>query len=575
MELYKTKSSDIYTEFTHWDRAIENRLFEENCRVIKLVCLYKAVFRNCHFEKDTLLGNCTFENDVLFNTCTFSEEIVFKNSEFKKGLKFENCTFQKELVFNDCTVHDILCKNSTGNEIYFSGYIKNNAVKNHEIIFDDVTFEKIKFEHIELFKPIKFLSVEFKEVWFHHCHAEAPMTFGDSEKDIYFKSKKIDVESSKFFHRIDFLKGVITEFARFHKVDFNEQVVWRDTFHTNSIELMEVRAKYDVCLDFRNNTTHLYFQNCWFDTSFTIFNINPALNSIEDRVTVDFYGIIHGNYIIADLPTLSITISCINFGNILFNNVSTKLIHLNRFYNYNKLFFNSIKLDPTFNVLTIIDSNINNTEFENIDFTKFNEVVITKSDVSSMLLSNSLFPKQIQIKTNNPQLGYGIEVQEEANRNMYFRESYRQLKMAMEKSGNRYYALLYKSKEMYYQRKEFGWGWDKILLTLNYLTNNNGISWGRGIVFTLLCALGSFFALNSLINEPYFYWGFSYSGLETLQAFKIGFKQYINYLSSYPRLTIDEGVTSNWKINSVVLLSRILVSIGIFQTIFAFRKYGK
>ncbi|MCG3165583.1 MAG: hypothetical protein POELPBGB_01351 [Bacteroidia bacterium] len=575
MELYKTKYSDIYTEFTHWNRAIENRLFEENCRVIKLVCLYKAVFRNCHFEKDSLFGNCTFEDDVLFDTCTFSEEIVFKNSEFKKGLHFESCTFQKELVFNDCTIHSILCEKSSGNEIYFSGYVKNNAIKNREIIFDEVIFEKIKFEHVELFKPIKFLSVEFKEVWFHHCHAEAPVTFGEGKKEIYFKSKKIDIESSKFFHRIDFLKGFIVEFARFHKVDFNEQVVWRDSFYTESIELIEVHAKYDVSLSFRNNTTHLYFQNCWFDTSFTVYNINPALNSIEDRVTVDFHGIIYGNYIISDLPTLSINISCINFANILFNNVSTKLIHINRFYNYNKLFFNSIKLDPTYNVLTIIDSNINNTEFENIDFTKFHEVVVTKSDVSSLVLSNSLFPKTIQIESKNPQLGYGIEKDERINRNRYFRESYRQLKMAMEKSGNRYYGLYYKSQEMYYQRKELEFGWDKILLTLNYLTNNNGISWGRGIVFTLFCALCSFFALNSLANDPYFYWGCSYSFSETFEAFKIGFKQYINYLSSYPRLTIGDETSSNWKINGVILLSRILVSIGIFQTIFAFRKYGK
>jgi hypothetical protein len=275
-----------------------------------------------------------------------------------------------------------------------------------------------------------------------------------------------------------------------------------------------------------------------------------------------------------EVPTLSVDMSCVNFGNILFHNIHTKFIVLQQFFNFNKLFFNSIRHNSDYNILIIFDSNIGNTEFENIDFRKFNEVVVAKSDISGLQLSNSIFPKKIQIKTKAPKLGYEIPLDEKINDNLYFRDSYRQLKVAMEKMGNKYYSLVYRSKEMHYQRKELKWGWDKVLLYVNYWTNNNGISWIRGIGFTLFVAFIAFISLNTQLNDPLFIWKLNASKTDTINAFNVSSKSFITYLSSYPSLKIN-NLKENWIVDLIILLSRIFVSIGIYQTISAFRKYGR
>ncbi|GAB6119929.1 hypothetical protein [Dysgonomonas termitidis] len=167
-----------------------------------------------------------------------------------------------------------------------------------------------------------------------------------------------------------------------------------------------------------------------------------------------------------------------------------------------------------------------------------------------------------------------VPIEDKINDNLYFRDSYRQLKLAMEKMGNRYYALLYKSKEMYYHRKELNWGWDKILLYINYLSNNNGISWIRGIFFTLTCALIAFLCLNFQMKEPLFHWTTDASLEDTFEAIRFNAEYFISYLSTYPILKLD-GLKENWVVDLIVLLSRIFVSVGIYQIITAFRKYGK
>jgi hypothetical protein len=127
---------------------------------------------------------------------------------------------------------------------------------------------------------------------------------------------------------------------------------------------------------------------------------------------------------------------------------------------------------------------------------------------------------------------------------------------------------------MHYQRKELNWGWDKVLLYVNYWTNNNGISWIRGIGFTLFVAFIAFISLNTQLNDPLFIWKLNASKTDTINAFNVSSKSFITYLSSYPSLKIN-NLKENWIVDLIILLSRIFVSIGIYQTISAFRKYGR
>ena len=539
------------------------------------------------FTNDVLIKDCEFEEELSFKNCRFFKSLIFDNCEFKKGICFsdfevigdltlKSCKLNLEAIFKDCTFSSFLSENTHFEDVLFCGYLNNNGIINKEIEIINSFFNKLSFNDIECNKPLRLKDLQLITFEIYRSTINAEISFGHFDSSQYFFAENVYIESSKLKQRLDFYDGKIEDMIYIHKVNFEEQVVFKRDFSFKRLWLAEVRSRFTFSLDFQDNFEDVNLSDCNFETSFSIHNFEK-LTRYKHKISIDFSGIITGNYVIEEIPTSSIHLSGINYGNIIFQNIETKFITFSQFYNFSrnsKVFINSIKYNPDYNILIVFDSNLGNTEFENIDFRRFDEVIIVKSEVSNMLLTNSLFPKKIQIKSKAPKLGYEVPLPEKINDNMYLRDSYRQLKLAMEKMGNRYYSLLYRSKEMYYHRKELNWGWDKILLYINYLSNNNGISWIRGIIFTLTCALIAFLCLNFHMNDPLFYWTIDASFKETFDTIRSNAGNFISYLSTYPILKLD-GLKESWVVDLIVLLSRIFVSVGIYQIITAFRKYGK
>ena len=565
-------TSNEFKRLLNQPQKIDNNKITEPLGVVGNGFVHDIIIKDCVFCKTVEISNSRFFKSLTIENCTFEKGVYLNSIEIQGEFKFNSCSFADEVIFKDLILAGFKIIKTNFKYLLFTGYLKNNAIKNEEVSFLDSYSQKVEFDDLECNKIIRLKDLQTGSLNIYRSNFHSELSFGNFENEENFYADNVYFLSSKFHERVDFYNGKIEERFDFHKVEFEEQVVITRNIEIKSINFTEIRAKLNVSIDFQDNFESLEFCDCWFNSSLTVHNFEK-LTSYSKSVSINFAGVIYGNYIIEEIPTISIDISCINFGNIIFHNIDTKFIILNRFFNYNKLFFNSIRYNDKYNILVIYDSNIGNTEFENIDFRKFNEVVIVKSDVSNMLLTNSLFPKNIQIKSKAPRLGYEIPELEKINDDMYFRDSYRQLKVAMEKMGNRYYSLRYKSKEMYYQRKELKWGSDKILLYINYISNNNGISWIRGIFFTLACAFIAFLVLNSKRTNPLFYWTFSTSITQSCEAFKIGFKSYISFISSYPIFKI-ENINSSWAVDFIILLTRIFVSVGIYQTIVAFRKYG-
>ncbi len=550
----------------------ENAKFTDFCNLLNVHSATSVLIKNCHWDELLLIKNGNFSQSISFINCTFDKGISLSTVDFNGKLIFKSCKINQEIILNECSFAEVNFEESHVQECYITGLIKNNAIKNDPIVVLNSTFEKLQIKEANLYKHFKLVSGSINELFIGTSNFYASLSIGSWEKDFFYITS-FQIDSSKFYQRVDFLKGNVKEWLYIHKVEFKEQVVLQREFSFDQISFIEVKATHNVSLTFNDNLDDLNFQDCWFDTSFSLNCYKQ--DSFKKTLSIRFDGIINGNYIIEDVDTASVNISCINFGNIMFHNISAKFIWLDKFFNYNKLFFNNVKRHPNYNILIIFDSNVGNTEFENIDFRTYNEVVIAKSDVSSMLLTNSLLPKHIQIKTKSPEIGVEIGELEKINDNMYFRETYRQLKLAMEKAGNRYYSLVYKSKEMHYQRKELKFGWDKILLYINYYSNNYGISWGRGILFTLCVAYFSFILLNAVSSHPLFHWNIKVSALEYKQALEIAWTHFVKYISTFPVLKSDMQDEHNWKTDIVLMLSRIFIGIGIYQTIAAFRKYGK
>lgn len=113
---------------------------------------------------------------------------------------------------------------------------------------------------------------------------------------------------------------------------------------------------------------------------------------------------------------------------------------------------------------------------------------------------------------------------------------------------------------------------EQVLLWLNTISNKNGQSWWRGFKFTVITAAIFFMLINyvGVASENKFFiidWKF--------HGFGEVWQQYLNMFY----LTDFKDKFNNVKLNALgdtlFFLSKIFIGYGIYQTISAFRKYGK
>ena len=119
-----------------------------------------------------------------------------------------------------------------------------------------------------------------------------------------------------------------------------------------------------------------------------------------------------------------------------------------------------------------------------------------------------------------------------------------------------------------------------LLLFLNKYSNNFGTSWIRGIIFTILISILGFVVtlfINSFIYDkipyPYFI-GCKYGENSNLMSINEILKEWLIFTFS-----IDYRKFDGFMLNGYVFLSftffKLMIGYGIYQTIAAFRKYGK
>lgn len=165
-------------------------------------------------------------------------------------------------------------------------------------------------------------------------------------------------------------------------------------------------------------------------------------------------------------------------------------------------------------------------------------------------------------------------------------QTYVRLKNEALKNNNSIKAMQYREKEMSSYSKElnsqrslsnfFAWFTDESILFLNTVSNKNGLSWLRGIFFTLVCAI-------------VFFWIINFFGIEDGQSrfFILDFKTFHfegvgeiwkRFLNMFYLIDFKEkfqGTELNAFGETVFFVSKIFISYGIYQTVVAFRKFSK
>lgn len=139
---------------------------------------------------------------------------------------------------------------------------------------------------------------------------------------------------------------------------------------------------------------------------------------------------------------------------------------------------------------------------------------------------------------------------------------------------NKIQALKYHELEMTAFEKEQISFSDKILVLLNKYSSNHGANWPRGILFTITISFIFFFLYTySLQNIPF---KFGWNGwINFKECLSIFCKYFILYF--YPAHEFDFMKDYNPRgISYLIDVSgRIMIGYGIYQTIQAFRKFGK
>lgn len=207
-----------------------------------------------------------------------------------------------------------------------------------------------------------------------------------------------------------------------------------------------------------------------------------------------------------------------------------------------------------------IDSSVSGKlNFINTNINNFSEIVIANSNIDGINLSR--YPNKILSYSNNPKVGYGIKNKSKNIINL--KHIYNQLKQVAKKNGDIETASKYQSLEYKQLLLSKTISWDSFLLALNWLSNNNGKSWFRGVLFTAGISFLFFYLYLTVLCISFDY--------------KLHLTDYVLFFTSFPKLQLDKYSESNsfWQVSLVIWLARIFISYGIYQTVSAFRKYGK
>jgi len=556
------------------DGYVENFFLSVDFHFRKSDELFLEKIIGSNFTKSVMMEMLHNHNSVIFEDCIFEGMVKFHLSKFNKGLIFKNCEFHNELEISDCIFN---------NELTFLNCIHNsklqiNSSSANELNFDSGTFAEIringKFNFQKELGMLNFKAGYFDLVHINSLEFNANLTLTGGEFDRFYiidstikgeiRTNASDLilgslvfSSCKLHSRIDLRTCIIRNFLNFNKVICVEELLINEHCLAQFIDIQGFTASERVQIRFQDNFNMLTLKDCDFKTSFECNSLVPEHAELTSNFSIHFGGVLRGSIVLWDLPISDINLRCNNFGNITFRDIDTSCITISNFQNHNRVTFANIEIIPGKSWLNIVDSDLDKTLFLNLDCSKFTEVVIAKSDISNVTFSNCILPKNILLGSSDPAVGYGLRSFDKLNRSGYHRENYRQLKIAMEKQGNLSAALQYRAKEMHYLRKENKWSWDKVLLYLNFFSNNHGLSWSRALAFTISMSFILYLCYERTYMIP------SYN----LDA-------YFKYASSFPLYKSQSERASTWSTYLVIMLSRIFIGYGIYQFIVAFRKFA-
>ena len=500
-----------------------NTLFEGNVEFNYTTFNYERCIEGATFKKQVSFIDATFEGGYVFSYVTFEDNAEFRNVTFKNNVAFNNTTFKKEVKFSYVTFKDNLHL--------------NNAIFEHQVVFNYTTFKN----------GVRFLSTTFKEeVYFINTPLKGEVQIVDTT----FKGV-VDFSGIKFEAKVKFNDTMFEKLVNFENSEFIDVVTMNNVKFESEANFMYTKFGGKVS-----------FENCSFLDIIKFIAISPIDKTIKALPSFSFnFSNIEKLFIIDILREDDPNYNGVNLefdGNLTFNycffssNSSTLLRGIKQ--------LNSCKVNFEH---TNIHGSITMEDFES-DALLLDYAIVT----GNIILSDN-------VKFAQDESQYTCRI----------------LKHEALKVNDTINFLKYKSKEMYQFKTNLKTNpkkhMDRFILWLNEISNNHGISTKRGIWFTVGAWIGSYLLFLLISRSPLIYNGlFNENVTWTVSddfAEMVSFLWSLDFLSPLTSWIKTVNFDHFWilKVLQVVLAAfvfiagKIAIGYGIYQTISAFRKYGK
>lgn len=240
--------------------------------------------------------------------------------------------------------------------------------------------------------------------------------------------------------------------------------------------------------------------------------------------------------------------------------VTVANIFFQKMYNNGLITLRELKISNG-GIVSVKSSNLGKTDFINCDFSK-GQLEFENSKITEAFFSETDFPKAIY---NNGARNYSQA-----------QLAFGQLATAFQKQGDNVRMLEYNSRELEAHYNTINWLtrdiFKKINLWLNFVSNNFGRYWARGILFSF--GMGLLFFSFLLISTDAYHLGLPSLDFGLVPAF-LKFMNPIRFIDTETLFAKQPAIVLNEWSYFWDFLGRIFVTYGFYQTIQAFRRYGK
>jgi len=501
------------------NNGYRNKYYQE----IKVnVCCQNSIIKNGWFE------NIKFHGDVDFSNSHFEKGALFINCLFKKYVDFQKVTFKSSTSFNYCTFE--------GNSLFHQAKFKC-----HDIDFSSCTFngefraQDLNFSVLEK-SPTPY--IDFRNSVF---HKEVDLSYNKFDRACYFGNAKF--HDNLFLRKTHFKISVC-----FYDTELEGNILFTSYPEEEQEESTEVTPNIIKIITFRRAkiSGRIDFEKCEIESleaSFADMQKGALFRIYESKIKrLDFTSVYNDGVIMLEdnqdnIEEITFK-SALNTGLIEIENTNTK----------------TIKDRKTARLLKDSANKSGNTidalHYKAKEMALYQKELIRKIKPSlglKTLLSNLLNSIKRKIILS---VLFAIPT----------------IIIALISHQILYPLIAFLILSVFIWTSVGSFLNEIIVLILNTISNKNGLSWIRGVLFTLtvwVLFYGLFIMSRDGVGDVFFL---------NIEANREGFINYLWLPSGLNDLFIDNNAIS-WFTSVIFIVGKMAIAYGIYQTITAFRKY--